>query len=478
MIEPIGIITIIAGIACVAFGPAATIYVLLFSTLLGAAAAAILTFIGGSNLQPSHLLLGFAFIVAAVQPRYWSAALRSLYFPSPGFWLLITFAYGAVITVFMPRIFEGLTNVFAIARTDSGGLIALVPLASNPGNITQLIYFGGDIFCFAIFYSFAQDRKYTSTFCNAILLVAVGNIFFGLLDLLTYFTNTTELMSFIRNASYSMLIEAELGGFKRIVGSYPEASTYASTTLWLIAFVSRLWLSGVKPFFTGPLTACLVLALVFATSTTGYAGFLVYMAFEYIRLVRQVLAGNGNRTSLAFVMLSPVLLSAVIVAMALHQPTWATVQDIIQITFIDKNQSSSGVERGTWNRQAYLNLVETFGLGIGIGSTRTSSFLLAVPASLGVFGTLSYFGFISSAVFARSANEPFRAAVQNAARGALIAQLIAACIGGPFVDLGLVFIILTAITLALQEPSNIKGLSASFSRAPAQAFERVGKGTI
>jgi len=51
------------------------------------------------------------------------------------------------------------------------------------------------------------------------------NLTFAGLDLATYFTGTTEVLSFIRNANYAMLVEDQAAGFKRIVGSFPEASS-------------------------------------------------------------------------------------------------------------------------------------------------------------------------------------------------------------------------------------------------------------
>jgi hypothetical protein len=152
----------------------------------------------------------------------------------------------------------------------------------------------------------------------------------------------------------------------------------------------------------------------------------------------------------AFVMLAPVGALTIIFAMALHESIWATVQDVIQITIIDKTSSASGVERATWNRQALLNVVETAGLGVGIGSTRTSSWLLAVPVNLGIIGALTYLTFIAAVLFSRTSSDPFAAAVQGAARGACLALLITAIVGGAFIDLGLPFFIFAGVSIGLQ----------------------------
>ena len=450
MVEPIGLFTFLAGAACIALGPSASIYALLISSLLGAAAAAILTFMGSANVPPAHVLLGFIALQVLFDRRYFAASLEIFHFPRPGFWLLATGLYGLVATIFMPRLFAGQTNVFAIARTGEFGILALVPLAPVSGNITQTIYFAADIVCFAVFYAFARDSQLTQTFAKAGIACAITNLAFGALDVLSYATNTTDFLSVLRNASYTMLYETELAGFKRIVGSFTEASAYAATTLWLLAFVARLWLSGIRPVLTGFLSALLLIALIFATSTTGYVGFAVYAGLEYARSLRYVFRGSSPRPMVAFVMLAPVGALTIIFAMALHESIWATVQDVIQITIIDKTSSASGVERATWNRQALLNVVETAGLGVGIGSTRTSSWLLAVPVNLGIIGALTYLTFIAAVLFSRTSSDPFAAAVQGAARGACLALLITAIVGGAFIDLGLPFFIFAGVSIGLQ----------------------------
>src|SRR6202030_3462237 len=79
----------------------------------------------------------------------------AVWFPRAGFWLLLTGAYAAVSAVIFPRLFAGATYVFAIARTEIGPGIIAMPLAPTSGNITQTVYFLGDIVCFVVFYAYA-----------------------------------------------------------------------------------------------------------------------------------------------------------------------------------------------------------------------------------------------------------------------------------------------------------------------------------
>jgi hypothetical protein len=92
--------------------------------------------------------------------------------------------------------------------------------------------------------------------------------------------------------------------------------------------------------------------------------------------------------------LAPILATTLLLFLVLQEDTWLFVQDLVNKTVFDKLASSSGTERSSMNTQALINVFDTYGLGVGVGSTRTSSFLLVVPASVGVLGSLIYGAFM------------------------------------------------------------------------------------
>ena len=96
-------------------------------------------------------------------------------------------------------------------------------------------------------YAFARDREGKRWIADALLACGCGNILFAGLDYLTYFTGTGDYLSFMRNATYRIFDTAEVIGLKRLIGSFPEASAFASTTLTLFAFSLTLWLNRYRP---------------------------------------------------------------------------------------------------------------------------------------------------------------------------------------------------------------------------------------
>jgi hypothetical protein len=443
-VEVVGIIALALGISSFALGPTFIIYAFIISTLLGASAAFILTAMGGSPISPAHLLLGFFVGNLMTRDDLRRVAAHAVVFPNAGFWLGLTAMYGVFSAFFLPRVFAGLTYVFA-ARAESASGYMLIPLGPSTGNLTQTIYFTADFVCFIACYSYASinDGRRAMTF--AILACATLNLVFALVDLVTYWTNTAELLSFLRNSTYRMLNDTEVAGFKRIVGSFTEASSFAATTLGLLAFTGRMWLCNILPRFTFTLTALSLGALIFSTSTTAYVGLAALLAIAYIACLAQILGGRASVQMIAFVGFSPLAVAISLIVLALNDEYWLYIKDLLTTMVFNKVSTESGVERMAWNKQALMSFFDTFGLGVGIGSVRASSFLVAVLASVGIIGALTYGAFLLCVLFAprekARQSESFSDVGQQAARAACVACLLSASVAGAFVDLSLPFFI-------------------------------------
>ncbi len=447
-VEWIGLATFVLGCLCLVLGRRVAIHTFIMSTLLGASAAAILTALGGANLPPAHLILGFVTIIA-LTPAWRDAALANLAWPRPGFWLLLTVLYGALAAVFLPRLLAGATYVFTFARTDFGTGLLLVPLGPVSGNITQTIYFVGDLVAFCVIGAFARDEQGKIWIAQALIVTGFANLFFAGLDYLTFFTGTTDYLAFLRNAPYRMLDTAEVIGIKRLVGSFPEASAFASVTLCLFAFVLNLWLERYPSRLVGPLALLLFGALIASTSTTAYGGVAIYLVGVYAGSVLRLLIGGITSTRLAFLVFVPLGLFIVVCVTLLNDTSATFVTDALQKLVLQKGSSASAFERSAWNSQAMTNFLDSYGLGVGIGSARASNVAIAVLANVGVIGALTYFVFLLMVLGApwRDA-EPQLLGVREAAASACLALLIAGCLAGTTIDLGLIFFVCAALAAA------------------------------
>lgn len=470
-IELIGVVTFLVGITCIFAGRTFATYAFVLSTLLGAASASILTSLGSANLPPAHLLLGFLVVRSCLDDRSLAEGLEALKFPQPGFWLLLTTLYAVLAAAFMPRLFQAATYVFTIARTEGGPGIVLTPLSPVSGNITQTVYFVGDLVCFLLFYGFAGERKGAAAIARAVLACGILNVGFAALDYATFVTGTAELMSFVRNAPYRMLNEAEVMGVKRLVGSFPEASAFGSATLPLFAFSLSLWLNGLYARVAGLVALLSFAALVLSTSSSAYVALAAYLVIAFAGNGLRVLSGSATRVRFGFLTFTPLLALIAFIALQLHDPSRIFIEDVIQRSIFDKLSTDSGIERSNWNGQALQNFVDTYGLGAGTGSVRASSFPIAVLANIGVLGALTYglflFGCFSRA---RGAQDPEVKVIKTAATSACLALLIAASLGGTTIDLGLMFFVLSAVAAAPERAAS----TFRVSQIPAGRLAPVG----
>ena len=446
-VEFVGIAALLIGILSLYCQQSFIVYVFLCTTLLGAAAAFVLTDLGGTNISPAHLLLCFLVLRLFNTPEIRQNVIQGLSFGRPGYWFLLTVIYSTITAYVMPRIFAGQTMIFAVRAQGS----LSVPLTPAMSNLTQSVYFIGDLVCFVAIYGFASTRSGHRVLGKAAIACATVNLIFAALDIITYVTNTTELFAPIRNANYSMLNDTEIAGFKRIVGSFTEASSFGALTLGYFGFTGKLWLLGVYPRLTGGLALLSLVALVFSTSTTAYVGLAVLLLLCYLETLMRALRRPITPYMMVFLGGAPLIGLLSIIAIALNDAYSSYIMGLLDTMVLNKMSTDSGVERSSWNRQAMQNFIDTFGFGAGNGSVRASSILVNIPASLGVVGTLLFGLFLATAFIGKPKGLQFDRVddgFRQAAKYACLGWFISAATSGAVIDLGLPFFAFAAIASA------------------------------
>jgi hypothetical protein len=282
VIQPIGLVTIIAGLVCLLLGFRATVAALVVATLFGAAAAIL---VGGANIQPAHLFLAFVAMAVITRRQEVAAVVRAIGPPEPGFWLACLVLYGVVGGFFLPRLLAGSTVILPLGTSQYGpGIVPLGPVSSN---FTQGIYLSADLVCFALVVAAASTRAGFEALASALTAYAAGNVVFALLDLGTYATGTQGFLDFMRNAQYTLHHEEEVSGLKRIVGSFTEASAFAGSTLVALAFTGTMWLCGRRPALNGVLALSSLVLLILSTSSTGLLGAPVVLVILYVTALKR-----------------------------------------------------------------------------------------------------------------------------------------------------------------------------------------------
>jgi hypothetical protein len=440
-IELIGIIALLIGTAGIFCEPAFVVRVFFCSTLLGSAAAFTLPALGATSIQPAHLFLGFfAFkLMGSGNPKGLKAGLA---IGRPGFWLMLALIWSVLSAYFLPRIFAGQTFVFPTRTTGY-----TLPLEPGTSNLTQSVYLIGDFVFLILLYGYAATRVGRRVMEDAALLCVALNLVFAALDLVTFYTNTAEILSFIRNANYGLLNDTELGGSKRIVGSFVEASSFGAMTLGYFAFSGKLWLEGVHPRLTLILAGLSFGSLLLSTSSTAIIGLGAFLIVAYLHTIFNAVRRPPNPQTWWFIAGTPIAAPLVMVAIALNESSSIHVGGLLNELVFNKLSSESGIERSSWNAQGLQNFIDTFGFGVGNGSMRASSFPVSVLASVGIVGALTMGLFLVTVFLSglKGGANPVRNAYRNAAKYACLAWLIAATVSGALIDLGLPFFAFAAL---------------------------------
>jgi hypothetical protein len=433
-----------AGLVILGYVLRAPLIVSLFGSLaFGSTAVATLPALGGSSVLLFAPIAGIM-IASSFRPgswRYLQIVIVGHWHPIALFILALSVIAGALI---LPRLFAGETTVFV----PFDGRVVERPLAAVWGNLNQVCYFvTGILAYFAVAIELLRHMTLRPIKLGMFAFVAL-NALLGTIDLLGKVAGVGDALEPIRTAGYSMLIEVQVEGFWRIAGGYPEASTFGAASLVAIGFTFSYWrATGSK----STLILCLlsIALLLLSTSTTAYSGFCVLVALLVLSLLVRGATNRLLRRDLGIVA-SGVFLLAMLTAIAvMNQKALDPAVKLIEATIINKADSDSAAERFYWNRKSWAAFGDTHGLGVGLGSSRASSSLWAVPSQLGVIGTVLVVLLASEfvrpplpRVVRREDSEV--AALCLSLRTAGFAGLVPAAIAGGGADPGILFFILLA----------------------------------
>jgi hypothetical protein len=448
----IGLIQIVIGGAIVVIGgPNSAFLFLILSSLFDGSAAILLPALGGSSIPPVQFALLFIYLRILV-PK------GGLYgrFPDAfrqNAWLVLFCFYGIANAYIGPRLFGGKVDVYPMRPDPGAGLFDVIPLWPTSQNLTAGVYLLGTLLLGIAAYIFARGRGAAQVLVNAAVWGGWFYIVTGLLDLLGRGTPVDDILSIFRNGDYVQL-NVEVDGFIRIRGLLPEASTYAGATFTFFVVNAELWYRSIQSRQTGLAAIVLAAMLVLSTSSTAYValgGYALIFALRAFAFPHAAPKGKILRVAtFAFVIL---VLIAVLMAVVPELPT--DIYNMVMEMTVEKSASDSGQQRLFWAMQGIHGLTESFGLGIGPGSFRSSSMIMAIIGSMGVIGIASFILYLL-AFFQPSRRstwgqgEDLAQTVGGAFASAAVYSLIPASVGSPQANPAATFCIFAGAALAFR----------------------------
>lgn len=343
---------------------------------------------GGVNVLPQASCAVFLVCKILLSESQLSRALDIAIDPGK---LGLLFAY-TVFVLFsayvMPRFFAHMVVV-----VDLNSLIPWpILLEPSTSNVSQSVYSALSFGIVLVFSLAGGNASFRRHYMQALLGGGLLLIATGLADMTMAAAGLADLLQPFRTANYTLLTSHEILGSKRIVGLMPEASGFGPPCVFAATSLALL-----RPCFENvrlhdylvPLAIVGLLAMAaLSESTTAYAGLVVFAAVFGANWLRRTLAPDaperdGLKSEAIFVFTAALVLLGTVILMP-HALDFA--YDMIDSVLFKKSGSDSEIERSSWTRVAMQAFFATDGLGVGLGSARTSNWFAAVLSNTGVIG--------------------------------------------------------------------------------------------
>ncbi|GHE61630.1 hypothetical protein GCM10019059_21260 [Camelimonas fluminis] len=442
----------------------ATLIGLPVSLAFGATAFATLPALGGSSPQIYTL---FAICLVAEQFLR-RGGVRSLVVstgraPMLSLTLLALMVYSVMTAIILPRLFAGETSVFVPVN----GAIVETVLAPVTGNISQTAYFVlGIMTCIALGATLNNTGRLVLV-SKGLILCALLNVTLGAIDLAAKASGVGDVLEVIRTASYAMLTDVEHAGFFRISGAHSEASAFGAAIFISMVFCSTYSrLTGDRR--VGMLAVASLALLLLSTSSSAYGCLAIYMICLAGKALFNLLQGRVRKVDLLLVFAALVCVAAVIAIYLHNGNAFDRIQQLLDAAIFNKASSASAAERGYWNSRSLTTFLETGGLGVGMGSSRASNWLIAVLSQTGVIGAVLQA--LLAATLLR-ALPPSRSDASNlpalyeAARMTGLATLVPSLLAGGSADPGMLFFICVAVAQSARQSMQAQAPVAASSPA-------------
>jgi hypothetical protein len=312
--------------------------------------------------------------------------------------LFLTFAIAT--TVIMPRLFQGQVVIMPMKASLAADL-----LGPSQQNFTQSAYLTLSVISALAVALVADEPGFLETLLAGVLAGGIVCVATGLVDMAAAATGMEGLLKPFRNAGYSFITEAEIAGVRRVIGLTPEASSYGTLCVPFgatLALLRNLYAGpGVRIIATITAGSLFVMA-VLSTSSTAYLELAVFALVYAANWIRRLATPSSLGKSGLFgelitgLLFATALLTIFVARSDLFDPLGNLITEVI----LNKPLSSSYYERTHLNVVAWDALGTSWGLGVGLGSTRTSNQIAAIVSSTGIIGA-ALFGLFLTRLFTR-----------------------------------------------------------------------------
>ena len=305
--------------------------------------------------------------------------------------LLFAFLGWSLFSAFvMPRLFAGMPIVSPRDRIDVDLITGnLTPLQWTFSNLGQGIYLalnvGAALFAFLLVQSKEQARGLAQALRWALVLVVVAGLLQYALPLIGGSYPYSVFNNNPNNTLASTPLDQQIDGFTRISSTFAEPMNSGSFLAAVAGGLLASYLRGQRGIGALLWLIAVLFVLLQTTSTTGYVTVVVMLLplLAYFNpLARPKLPGQP---SFFKGWAAAACTAAAIVAFAL---LWVPglLQAFVPMT-VDKSEGMSYLSRVAADQESFAMFTDTYGIGVGLGSSRPASLLMTLLSTVGIVGT-------------------------------------------------------------------------------------------
>lgn len=417
--------------------PKAALYLFFGSMSFGAFAVIPPALTGGLTLT-STPVIGSLFAIKMLLEKG-GRSLGSIALSKSGpVYLVAYWLVALMVTVLMPRLFEGAVLIIPVRLTESTSGELLYPTTQN---FSQITYLSLSILAVFAFHRHTLKHFRFNTFFPSIQFGAACVIATGVLDYASQTINLGWLLEPLRTASYGLITSDMVLNSKRVVGLMPEASAYGTLCLFFLAVLyfcqSPFQRSTQARIKNMALIFSLIGMIVLSTSSSAYVGLAVFFLLTLFDWFHHDIFRKRKIVGRNFLFLSFAALCIVVSGFLFPDIANHTIELVNEMVF-NKKESASYEERTMWTVTSMEALMSTYGLGVGVGSTRTSNFLAAIFSNTGILGGLLFCLFVLSTFIKYPASEaPEYKSLRRGISLAFLAYVSSLILAGPTPDFGM-----------------------------------------
>lgn len=425
---------------------------------------------GGLSLLAMHVAAALFLLRQFLLRRQGLTDLLTTALRGPGLMLTVFWTVALLVTLFIPRLLSGHVAIVPMATAYLGAVL----LRPTLQNTSQLAYLTVSVLLVFAFASFFRAPQHQPLILRGLVLSAVVTIVTGVLSYLTDFLPLDPFLAAFKSANYALLDNSSISdGSRRITGLMPEASSYGALTLTLLSclyFLRGIVDDRAQSLRLNSLIVALAILLVMSTSSAGYVGLGVLALLigldwftRAFRINRPRFSYSGVRQDF-FLALAIIgfAAAAVMITPGVFEPVMERLDDVV----FSKAETSSFVERSFWTATSLQAGLDSYLVGVGLGSTRASNFAVVLFASTGLLGFILYFGFVARLLLTPVATgDPHLQGLASGLKWSFFPTFAVSLLIGTTPDFGVFEALRFGILLALLQAGGATAPFAASSRA-------------